>query len=98
MKIVNFSIVIERYNFICLQSICRSISINIFRLSADSLNKIVLQNINLYPENYFNYGNLLSLVMRYKDREKWDALLEKLTAQYRGTMLGKFAEELRYSK
>ncbi len=67
-------------------------------LSVDSLNKIVLQFIYSYPENYYNYGNLLCLTSRYDDKDEADELLEKLTTQYHGSLLGKFAAELRCSK
>ncbi len=67
-------------------------------LSADSLSKIILRNVYRYPENYFNYGNLLSLISHWEDKVEAAEFLEELTAQYRGTMLGKFAEELRNSK
>ncbi|MBL8016809.1 MAG: hypothetical protein JNK43_06035, partial [Ignavibacteria bacterium] len=63
-------------------------------LSLDSLNKIVPGNVYRYPENYFNYGNLNYLILRYRDRGKSVELLEKLTTQYSNRLLGKFACEL----
>lgn len=66
-------------------------------LFADSLNRIILQNIYRYPESYFNYVNLLSLILRYDDRDEADELLKKLTTQYHGTLLGKFAGEIRFT-